>query len=144
MANTKNVKGVDQVLSNIDKVKAQFGSGFKKGLTRAALHLQSASQKLTPVDTGNLRASAFTRVTGSGMAAKATVGYTAFYALFVHELVEMKLKGQPRPGGRGHFWDPQGKAQAKFLETPMRTEKDKLRQLIRDGINGESKSFKAK
>lgn len=144
MANSKNVKGVDQVLANIDKLQEQIGSGFKKGLTRAALYLQAASQKLTPVDTGTLRASAFTRVTGSGLAAKATVGYTAFYALFVHELVEMKLKGQPRPGGRGRFWDPQGKAQAKFLETPMRTEKDKLRQFIRDGIKAENKGFKVK
>jgi hypothetical protein len=54
-----------------------------------------------------------------------TVGFTAAYALYVHEKVEMKLKGQPRPGkNRGRFWDPQGRAQAKFLEEPARQMSD--------------------
>ena len=51
-----------------------------------------------------------------------TVGYTASYALFVHENVEMKLKGKPRPRGRGLYWDPQGRAQPKFLESVAREE----------------------
>lgn len=69
-----------------------------------------------------------------------TVGYTAAYALQVHENIEMKGKGLPRGGhlgrhngivyydeetkgdtsGKGFYWDPQGKAQAKFLEAPAR------------------------
>lgn len=83
-----------------------------------------------------------------GMVAKMTdvadaavvVGYTASYALFVHENVEMKWKGfsrdprirriemggdparaRPRPRRRephGKFWDPQDKGTAKFLERP--------------------------
>ncbi len=48
------------------------------------------------------------------------VGYTTNYALYVHEAVGMKLKGVPRPKGRGAYWDPQGKAGAKFLEGPAR------------------------
>ena len=48
------------------------------------------------------------------------VGFTAAYALFVHENMEMKLKGQPRTGGRGNYWDPQGIAGPKFLEGPAR------------------------
>jgi len=48
------------------------------------------------------------------------VGYSAGYALWVHESVDMVLKGKPRGKGRGNFWDPQGKAQAKYLETPAR------------------------
>jgi len=28
----------------------------------------------------------------------------------------MKLKGLPRKGGKGKYWDPQGRGQAKFLE----------------------------
>lgn len=66
------------------------------------------------------------------------VGYTAKYALFVHENVEMKWRGFPRDRsirkGRGDdiaytgysaskrkglFWGPHG--QAKFLEAPART-----------------------
>lgn len=74
------------------------------------------------------------------------VGFTAAYALYVHERVEMKWKGLPRGRGfsidkqgrvvvpssylkgdgkasgknRGFYWDPQGQAQAKFLEQPAR------------------------
>lgn len=79
------------------------------------------------------------------------VGYTAAYAIYVHENMEiwppgMRLKGLPRGQGlrrdpktgvvyvpksllstgkvsgkhRGFYWDPQGKAQPKFLEAPAR------------------------
>ena len=53
------------------------------------------------------------------------IGYTAKYALFVHENMEihppgMILAGEPRPGGKGRYWDPQGRAQPKFLEGPFR------------------------
>lgn len=60
-----------------------------------------------------------------------TVGYTANYALYVHEKVEMKLKGKKRPGkNRGKFWDPQGRAQAKFLEEPARTMQGELGRVV--------------
>lgn len=48
------------------------------------------------------------------------VGFTAAYALYVHENMEMRLKGQPRPNNRGFYWDPQGTAGPKFLEGPAR------------------------
>ncbi len=62
------------------------------------------------------------------------VGYKAKYALNVHEMTKMTLKGKPRADfgktkagvsfgggtGKGKYWDPQGKAQAKFLEAPAR------------------------
>ena len=60
------------------------------------------------------------------------VGYTAGYALFVHENVEMKLKGQERKGedAEGKYWDPQGRGQAKFLEQPVRTLTSELRKIV--------------
>lgn len=84
------------------------------------------------------------------------VGYTASYALYVHENTEMKLKGLPRGQGfgrdsesgavvvppallktgkaggknRGFYWDPQGKAQPKFLETPLREKRDLLARIV--------------
>jgi hypothetical protein len=55
------------------------------------------------------------------------VGYTANYALYVHENTEMKLKGQKRqPPGKGKYWDPQGRAQSKFLATPARELQDEI------------------
>ena len=69
------------------------------------------------------------------------VGYTASYALYVHEAVGMKLqglprspetdkKGNPKPA-RGYYWSPLGRAQAKFLEEPARTLQPELAQIVR-------------
>jgi len=68
------------------------------------------------------------------------VGYTANYALFVHENVEMKGKGLPRrpnPPHKGNYWDPAGRGQAKFLEQPFRELKNsgELIRLITTAIN---------
>lgn len=82
------------------------------------------------------------------------VGYTAKYALYVHE-APMKLKGLPRGagmtrdkrgvvrfskkmlttgvvggGGKGFYWDPQGVAQSKFLEAPFRKNLSKMKSMI--------------
>jgi len=47
-----------------------------------------------------------------------TVGFTAAYAIFVHENMEMKWEGMPRKSGLGVYWGPHGSS--KFLEKPMR------------------------
>lgn len=90
------------------------------------------------------------------------VGYTAAYALYVHENMEiwppgMRLKGLPRglgfsqkdgvvfvpkgilagtAGGaaRGFYWDPQGKAQPKFLESVVREDRDAIWRAIFEGL----------
>lgn len=61
---------------------------------------------------------------GRYKAGRVVVGFSAQYALFVHENIEMKWKGKPRRSGIGTYWGPQG--QAKFLEQPAR-------QLANDG-----------
>lgn len=50
------------------------------------------------------------------------VGYTANYALHVHENIEMKWKGLPRIApSKGNYWDgSRGPGQPKFLEQPAR------------------------
>ena len=60
------------------------------------------------------------------------VGYTAAYALYVHERIEMKWKGMPRHApSKGFYWDPQGRAQAKFLEAPARMYQDQIGDIVR-------------
>lgn len=66
--------------------------------------------------------------------ATAIVGYTAAYALWVHESIGMVLAGKPRPKGRGNYWDPQGRGQAKFLEQPARTEGKTIARIVREAI----------
>lgn len=74
--------------------------------------------------------------------AEVIVGYTAAYAVHVHENLEMKWKGLPRSGetpparfsgsGKGLFWDPQGRAQSKFLEDPCRRLAPELGRIVRE------------
>lgn len=133
MAQIRQVIGMEEVLANLKKAKNVLAIRAAQGLKMAGLYLQAESQKLVPVDTGNLKASAFTRATGSGFKTDVNVGYTASYAPYVHEAVGMKLKGLPRmgEGSKGHYWDPQGRAQAKFLEEPFRRLEPKLIAIVK-------------
>jgi len=61
------------------------------------------------------------------------VGYSSSYALYVHENREihppgMILAGKYRKGKKhkGRYWDPQGRAQPKFLEQPFRELRSEL------------------
>lgn len=72
---------------------------------------------------------------------KVVVGYRAPYALAVHENIEMAGQGLPRRSGHGLYWDPQGKAQAKFLEQPAREYKRAIAEHIRR-VTKQSKSLR--
>lgn len=59
-----------------------------------------------------------------------TTGYTASYAVYVHE-APMTLKGQKRPKPRkGLYWDPQGRATNKFLEKAARENITQVNSII--------------
>lgn len=82
--------------------------------------------------------------------AAVVVGYTASYAMAVHENIEMKWRGLPRSGevryaapgqvttghestGRaGLYWGPAG--QAKFLEGPAREMGDELGRITSEAV----------
>lgn len=119
----------------LENAKLAKLKGLSNGLKKAGLFLQRESQKLVPVDFGNLKASAFTRAQGSKTSPEVIVGYTAAYAPFVHENVAMKLKGQARPKPHlGVYWGPAG--QAKFLEQPARDNLKQITQIVQDEIKG--------
>ncbi|QDP54887.1 MAG: hypothetical protein Unbinned3891contig1000_85 [Prokaryotic dsDNA virus sp.] len=138
MAQLGTIVGIEKVIGNLRRREKVMSSGVERGLKLAGLHLQRASQQRVPVDLGNLKASAFTRARGKGFRTEVNIGYTAHYALHVHELTAMKLKGLPRTGKRadgskrrGFYWDPQGKGSAKFLEIPGQLEAKAMRAIIR-------------
>lgn len=62
---------------------------------------------MTPVDTSNLINSQYRRIERGPFGAWGRVGYTAAYASAVHA-ASGESAGQPRPNGRGNFWDPSG------------------------------------
>lgn len=71
-----------------------------------------------------------------------TVGYSAPYALFVHEDVEMVLLGKPRPSGIGGYWDAfSGRGNAKFLEGPARRLRRELCETVKAVIKRGSKGL---
>ncbi len=133
MATFNELNSVTNVVRNIARQQERIAAGMERGLKKAGLTLQRASMLLVPVEFGVLKASAFTRAVGTGYKTVVKVGYTARYAIYVHELVDMKLKREPRvpnPPHKGNYWDPAGRGQAKFLEAPARSMKAQLRKII--------------
>ena len=124
-ANVNQILGVKKVVANMRRHYAKIALQHEAGLKAAGLVFQGESQRLVPIDTGNLRASAFTRKSGSGFNVDVNVGYTANYALFVHE-APMTLKGQKRQKpSKGRYWDPQGRATNRFMTKAIDTNKAK-------------------
>lgn len=108
------VTGLENVLDNLHRHAAQIKGKTMAGLFEAGLKIQKVSQKRTPVDTGNLKASAFTRKAPDG-SLNVQIGYTAAYAVFVHENMEAgHTVGQP-----------------KFLESALNENKDAILEIIR-------------
>lgn len=85
MGQLNRVRGLDAVIKNMRQHDRKLQGGLDRGLVKAGLFLQAKSVKEVPVEFGPLKASAFTRKTGKGLNAKVTVGYTAAYAIYVHE-----------------------------------------------------------
>jgi len=64
--------------------------------------------------------------------ASVVVGFTSRYAIYVHENMEPKLKGEKRPSGLGVYWGPSG--QPKFLEQPARELANELGRIVGKGV----------
>ena len=103
--------GLSLVYKNYLNATAQLGRKFERGLLRAGLIILRCSQEKTPVWTGNLKNSGYVKLTGKGLTADVQIGYTAFYALFVHESVAMNE--QSTAVGR-QFLGPNSKGQCKI------------------------------
>ncbi len=124
------------VMRKFKRLSKEGQKQLERGLVKGGFFLQRKSQQMVPVNTGNLKASAFLKKEGSGRTTEVRVGYTAKYALWVHEM-PMKLKGQKRKGkkAKGKYWDPQGRASNKFLEKPARMYRKEIKQIIENQIN---------
>ncbi len=159
-------QGLDKVIKNLNKEISMIEGRTVGGMLQAGLLVKREAQKITPVDTSNLKASAYvvwgggkanTKVrrgssdgkfrdktkskSSKGSASKmasqdkavvserssktyrfpfAEIGFTAFYALFVHENLtasHVKRKKVKLFGGSGETNVQSG--QAKFLEQAL-------------------------
>lgn len=134
------IRGLQTVIGRLRQSNAIYNQRLHNGIVRAAAVIFRASQQLVPIDTGFLRASGFVRVTGTGIKTVAAIGYTAAYAIYVHENLEAlhgqafntayakqlrgarKLKRAGVLSANSPFRHNRGpRQQAKFLEHPFRT-----------------------
>jgi len=65
MTKSTHISGLDEVVQNMNKQVEQIEGVTLKGLIRASIPIRRTAQKLCPVVTGNLKASAYT-VTSRG------------------------------------------------------------------------------
>lgn len=115
-------KVLDKLHEELDKIENKTIGGLFAG----ALLVQRDAQKHVPVEYGNLRASAYTRKKPEDPNV-IEIGFTAAYALFVHENMEQKLKGKPRPSGLGVYWGPEGEPQ--FLTNALKRQSKNILKL---------------
>lgn len=120
MADMIQLRGLGSIRNRLDRATNEYLRKLTLGLKRAGLFLQRESMQVVPVDTGNLRASAFTMCIGDNTeAVQVQVGYSAAYALYVHENLDARHKA--------------GKT-AKFLEAPLRENLDEIKAIVREAV----------
>lgn len=112
----RRIKGLDKVLSNLNKEIIKIKSGTIQGLVVAASQILTDADKTSPtipVDTGNLRASRFiTPMNAQSNNPYVLFGFSANYAACVHEMMGANFQ---RPGSG-----------AKFLETSIKRNYDNV------------------
>lgn len=119
------------------RIKNNISEGFKKfataevnsllrGMTKATLFVKGEAVQLAPIEFGPLRGSAFSQAEKRRGGIVGRIGFTAKYAPFVHE-APMKLKGQPRIGGKGVYW--QG-GENKFLSKALKRNTSTIMKML--------------
>jgi len=148
--NLCEVKGVKKVVSDLQARRKVHRKAIAAGLGAGALFLQRESQKIVPVQLGNLKNSAGTRMEmGSRIAA--VVFYTSAYAVYVHENPNAahgeafnlkyakeisKAKGAARGTARGGMFKRGPAQQFKFLERPAREKRKQIAALVLQRAKG--------
>ncbi len=118
MASMIEVKGVEGIREALRKADVKYAWRVRKGLIKAGLLLQRLSQEVVPIDTTALQQSAGTKAIGHGWSTDVIVYYTQHYAVYVHEMTNLK--------------HAEGK-QARFLEGPAREHREQLLKVIAGG-----------
>lgn len=126
--------GERQVIANLNKAIDKIGNDFSRdAMTQAALLVKARSVRLTPVKYGDLRKSSYINVYKTGQGFNAEIGYTAAYAVYVHEID----KAYKAPG-----------TQWKFLETALAMSQQEILMILKanmsvEGIGGSARRLTA-
>lgn len=80
------VRGIRQAKANLDRIiKDVQGRNVVRALQSAMLIGSAQAALYTPIDTSTLINSQFREITANGVRVTGRVGYTANYAVFVHD-----------------------------------------------------------
>ena len=118
MAHLVKIFGKNEIKKRLNQANIILGQQVRQGLIKAGLFLQRKSQEVVPIEFGNLKNSAGHKPIGQGWNTDVIVYYTASYAVYVHEITT----AQHKPGKI-----------AKYLETPMRENRENLLRIIAGG-----------
>ncbi|WP_017346115.1 hypothetical protein [Pantoea sp. A4] len=131
------VKGIKQVVSKVNRaIDNVQDKKTVRALHSALLIIGGESASMVPIDTGTLLSSQFRDLSFVGTKIKGKVGYSANYALSVHEAAGVHLgkhtlrpvkKGQAK-GSRGYIWDKTG--EPKFLDKAVTKTRDSVDSVI--------------
>lgn len=115
------------VLNNLNNQVKDIQGKTAGGLLAAGFIVERDAKLNVPVEYGILRDSAITRkAPDNDMAVE--VSFNANYAVYVHENMEMKHAGEPRPSGLGVYWGPHGGP--KYLERAVSSNIGKILDAI--------------
>lgn len=128
--------GVSQIFRNLRARSQRDNANAERGLKSAGLFIIRESLKIIPIEHGVLKSTWFVRMVGKGMRTRVFLGYTASYAIYVHEDMDAAhgaaynakyaadiTAGRKKPRGPNQ--------QSKFLERPAREKRQEALSLIR-------------
>lgn len=123
------LKGINEAITRTSQIVGEIiATKAVRALKSATYIIRTESATLTPIDTSTLINSQFDTVEVSGTRITGKVGYSAKYALYVHN-ASGKLAGKPRSNGNGTYWSPGGEPQ--FLTKAAQRTKDLVDGVIK-------------
>ncbi len=87
------LQGINETTKAILRQNKRFAKNFKKGFEKAGRYILGKSRRIVPVDTKFLWKSGYVESQGDGLKTSVYVGYSAFYAIWVHERTEIVRSG---------------------------------------------------
>jgi len=135
------IKGIEKVVTNMKNTTGITTVQFASNMFQAGKFLQKTSEELVPIDTGDLRKSAYTRLFKDGWFTNVVVGYAIEYAAYVHEDLDkahgdrFNIKNAAEiAAGRSGYKMKRPDEQAKFLERPAREHTATILAIVMRGL----------
>lgn len=123
----RRVKGMDTVLRALDREIDGVKNRTQAGVHKVAFRISEDAGKLVPKEYGDLARSRYVQKSPTKRGVF-EVGFSANYAVYVHENHNPKWAGKPRKSGIGVYWGPKG--EPRFLYKAVVKAKDYAMAMI--------------